>query len=268
MEKIDVKEINLDSMSKLQHNGASSDIYINGDECIKIFTGYYLEDKINIYKKFMEIDGTSISNVLFPKILLMQDNILQGYIMDYFETSNLYDYFTQSRFIDINEILKATKKASLIIKELHKKNIICQDVSFDNFLIDKEGTIRLCDTDSFSYNGINGSFVSGLVANFIYNFKNQKIVIDYNLDRLSLLLAMYMTLYHRELEFLTKDQYYLLSDKIQTLSKLERIVKSLLSKDYTYIPYLDEIIEEEHYIIDRCTQVSKQRVLKNDFKIY
>lgn len=28
MEKIDIKEINLGSMSKLQHNGASSDIYI------------------------------------------------------------------------------------------------------------------------------------------------------------------------------------------------------------------------------------------------
>ena len=86
--------------------------------------------------------------------------------------------------------------------------------------------------------------------------------INENLDRQSLFFSMLLTMYHKRV--LSLSTYDELSQEIKTLKELRNIMFSLLITTNTWVPYLDEVIvDNDHYIIDRNTQVSKEKALKN-----
>ena len=90
--------------------------------------------------------------------------------------------------------------------------------------------------------------------------------INENLDRQSLFFSMLLTMYHKRV--LSLSTYDELSQEIKTLKELRNIMFSLLITTNTWVPYLDEVIvDNDHYIIDRNTQVSKEKALKNDYSL-
>ena len=94
MEKIKFNDINFDSLQKLKQQGTKGIMYKNGVTCYKILDGLYEDEKEEIYKKFIDLDGIKIENVLLPKELIMKDGKLYGYTMDYFNNSvSLSDKF-------------------------------------------------------------------------------------------------------------------------------------------------------------------------------
>ena len=77
---------------------------------------------------------------------------------------------------------------------------------------------------------------------------------------------MLLTMYNKRV--LSLSTYDELSQEIKTLKELRNIMFSLLITTNTWVPYLDEVIvDNDHYIIDRNTQVSKEKALKNDYSL-
>ena len=68
MEEIKFKEINFSVLRKLQSQGTKSTIYTDGVICYKFLDGLYSAEKRELYKKFLDMDGIKINDVLLPKV--------------------------------------------------------------------------------------------------------------------------------------------------------------------------------------------------------
>ncbi len=267
MEKIELKDLNLALLTKMKSQGTKSIIYEYGNICLKLFNDLTSEEQYAMYKKLLEMEELNINGVLFPKALIMDNNQLKGYIMDNFKDSlSLYDYFTSERFVNCKDIFSAVKKSSLILRDIHSKGIICEDLSFDNILIDKKGNIKYCDIDSWYYKGYMAPYISLLLKSFLIDYRKiNNNLISKNMDRLSLMLAFFYLMYLKELPALTKKDYRLLS-LIKTLRNMQEYGDILINKKNTIpnIPYLDSLIDDkDDYVIDRLKQLGlKERILK------
>ena len=259
MDKIKLSDINFLSLQKLQQQGTKATIYRSGDICFKILDGLYDNEKELLYKKLIDMDGIKIPNVLLPKELIIKDGKLEGYSMDYFKNSiSLSDRF-MVRYVDCKQLFDYVSKASKVLRTIHDNGIICQDLSFENILVDNNGNVAFCDLDGCSYNGHIAPFISLLMKNFFIDYRNEKILLSSNLDRISMMISFYYLIYAKEIQKLTKRQYHKLSDKITTLENARVYANMLVDKGHYIgeIPYLDELINpKDDYIIDRDKQLS------------
>ena len=215
MEFINFQDINLSSMHLSKTQGTKSTVYIDNDKCYKILDKLYISEKRKLLEKFIDMDGIIINGILFPKELIIEDDRLVGYTMDYFKDSmNLYDFFTRGRFVDINDIFSAVKKASLIVRKAHENGIILQDLSFDNILSNDNLDIKICDIDGCKYKRKMSPFISMIMHNYYDVFMKKPYTVDENFDNQSLLLSMLLSIYHN-MAF-SMDTYDKLSDKTKT----------------------------------------------------
>lgn len=264
MEMIKYIDIDFNSLEKLKSQGTKATLYKNDNECIKILDGLYDAEKKALYGKFLDMDGIKIENVLLPKKLIIKNDKLQGFTMDYFPNStSLFDKYL-IRYVNTNKLLNDVFKASKILRTIHDNNIICQDLSFDNILVDEDDKIVYCDIDGCSYINHISPFISVLLKNFLVDFRNEKIPVSFNLDRISMMISFYYLMYFKEVQNLTKRQYHKLSNKITTLENAEKYATRLIDRTNFIgdIPYLDELINlEDDFVFDR----EKQKSLKERF---
>lgn len=259
MDKINVKDINLSSLERLSQQGTKSTIYRDNNRCIKMLDGFLDEEKDALFKKFLEMDGIKIDGVLLPKELIVLDGKLEGYTMDYFKSSiPLSDRF-MVRHVDCRLLFDYVYKASKILREIHNSGIVCQDLSFENILVDINGNVKYCDLDGCSYNGSLSPFISILMKRFFIDYRKEKIMVNPNLDRISMLLSFFFIVYAKEIQKVSKRQYHKLSDEISTLDNLRGCASMLVDKknDIGEIPYLDEMINlDDDTVYDRDKQLS------------
>lgn len=264
MDKIKLSDINFSSLQKLQQQGTKATIYKDGYTCFKILDGLYEDEKELLYKKFIDMDGIKIPNVLLPKELIIQNGKLQGYSMDYFRDSiPLSDRF-MIRYVDCKQLFDYVSKASKVLKQIHENGIICQDLSFENILVDKNGNVAFCDLDGCSFKEHISPFISILMKRFFIDYRDEKIPLSSNLDRISMMLSFYYLIYAKEIQNLTKKQYHKLSDKISTLENSRQYANMLINRQNQIgeIPYLDELINpSDDYVYDRYKQLSLVRRL-------
>ena len=208
------------------------------------------------------MDGIKIDGVILPKQLIMNDGKLQGYTMDYFiDSKPLTDKF-MVRYVDCKELFNCVLKASHILRKIHQNDIIYQDLSFENILVNNKGDVAFCDLDGCSYKEHSSPFISVLLKKFFNDYRGESAPISPNLDRISMMISFYYLIYIEELQKLSKKQYHKLSDKIKTLENLREYANILVDKtnNISYIPYLDELIDvDDNYIIDREKQISLVR---------
>ena len=264
MEKILLKDVDISKLKKLQQQGTKSSLYRDGHICYKFLDGLYEEEKEQLYKKIFDMDGIKIENVLLPKQLIMKGDRLQGYTMDYFADSMpLSDKF-RVRYVDSKKLFDYVLKASQILKTIHSNEIICQDLSFENILVTEDGNVAFCDLDGCSYISHIAPFISVLMKRFLIDYRDEKIQISTNLDRISMMISFYYLIYTKELQNLTKKEYHKLSDKITTLKNTKTYANELVDRTSTIgdIPYLVELIDSnDDYIYDRKKQLSIVRRL-------
>lgn len=266
MEKIQIKDIDFSKLKKLQQQGTKASLYRDGHICYKILDGLYESEKEELYKKLLDMEGIKIENVLLPKQLIIEDNKLQGYTMDYFANSMpLSDKF-MVRYVDCKKLFDYVLKTSKILRNIHSYGIICQDLSFENILVTDDGNVAFCDMDGCSYENHVAPFISILMKNFFVDYRNERITLSTNLDRISLMISFYHLIYAKELQNLTKREYHKLSNKIITLENMRKYANELVDKTNPIgnIPYLDEMIDiNDNYIYDRAKQLSLvKRILK------
>ena len=200
MEQIKLSDINFHSLQKLKQQGTKSTLYKDGNVCYKILDGLYDDEKESLYKKLLDMDGIKIDSVLLPKELIVKDGKLQGYTMDYFPNSiPLSDRFSV-RYVDSKKLFDYVLKASKILRTIHNNDIICQDLSFENILVDSKGNVAFCDLDGCSYKNRLAPFISMLIKRFLANYRNESILLDTNLDRISMMLSFYHLIYDKELQ--------------------------------------------------------------------
>lgn len=259
MEKIELRDIDISHLSKFRNQGTKSTMYENGDICIKILDGLYQNERNTIYKKLLEMDGLVLDDVLLPKSLIVENGLLVGYTMENFKDSiSILDYFLKTRFVNCKEFLSVMKKCSLILRKIHVNDIVCQDLSFDNILIDSQGNIKYSDIDSCSYKDYSSPYMSDLLKRFVIDYRKDKLCyVSKNMDRISFMLSFYIIVYLKELQKLSKRKYHALSDNIQTLENCREYANALLSeRTLPEIPYIDELIDDrDDYIIDRRKQL-------------
>ena len=205
------------------------------------------------------MDGLVIDDVILPNCLILDGDKLIGYIMEYFKDSiPISDYLTLTRYINCKTIFSITKKVSIILRHIHENNIICQDLSFDNILIDKDRNIKYSDIDGCMYKEYKSPFMSHVLQSLFDYRKDPFHYFSKNTDRISLMLSFYAATYLKELQKLSKKKYHSLSDNMQTLENCREYASKLLSRCRILpdIPYMDELIDDaDDYIIDREKQL-------------
>ncbi len=262
MDKLTRGDIDFSTLKKSPIQGTKSTIYLSDDTCIKMLDGLYDEERQALYRKFQEMDGISIENVILPQSLIVEDDKLLGFTMENFKNSMpLIDYFIRTRFIECKDLFEAVRKASLILRVIHKQGVICQDLTFDNILIDKNGVVKYCDMDGCSYGEHMSPFLSVLLKRFLVDFRKERItLVSKNLDRISLMLSFFYLTYLKEIQKMSKKDYYSLAEHVKTLENCKDVANILRSRGTNItaeIPYVDELIDPtDDYTIDRKKQLS------------
>lgn len=255
MNNIKISDINFDSLEKINNAGTKSTIYKYENKCLKILDGLYPTEKLILHYKFLDLEGINIDGVLMPEELIIDNGILCGYTMNYFNnTKSLNSYFLDCKYINSNDVFKITRKVCKILKSIHDKEIIYQDLSFDNILINNEGKIMFCDIDECNYKNYNAPFVSLLLKRLICGYRNENINISKNSDRVSIFISLFYSIYLKEIQFLTVDEYNLLSNDVNLLKSMKKYIDILLDKENEVpdIPYVDELLTiNDNYIINR-----------------
>lgn len=266
MDKIKIQDIDFSVLKKTEYQGSKSTMYEDDKVCYKILDGLYPDERETLYKKLIDMDGIKIDNVYLPRDLIIKNDKLAGFTLDKFKNSMpIYDKF-YSRFVDFKELFNYITKACIILREIHKNDIVCQDLSFDNILVDNSGNVAFCDMDGCSYNGYESPFISMLMKKLIYDYRKEEFVISKNFDRVSMLVSLYYLLYEKYLYGISRTDFELLSRNVETIDRTMIYVKTLLDRHQKIpdIPYLDElIVPTDDYIMDREKDFSLfRRILK------
>lgn len=257
MGKIKFEDIDFSSLNKLQQQGTKGVTYSDGLVCYKFLNGLSPEEKKLLHRKFLDMDGIKIANTALPIDLIIKDNHLEGYTMQYFtDTITLSAKFASS-IIDCKELLNAIFKTSQLLRSIHQNNIICQDLSFENILINSNGEIFFCDIDGCSYQEHIAPFISLLLKEFMLDYRKENPLLSTNLDNISMMISFYLLLFGKEIQKLSKKEHYALAKHLTTLNNTKGYAKILLDRKRPIpdIPYLDELIDQtDNYIIDRTKQ--------------
>lgn len=263
MDRIKLSDIDLKSLQKLPFQGSQSIVYTDGSLCYKFLVGLYFDEKVKLYRKFSDMDGLKIDNVLLPKSLIMKNSELQGYTMEYIKNSLSLEIKFSDNLFNCKDLFYYVYKASRILRNVHKEGIIIQDLSFSNILVDDKGNVNFIDIDGCSYKRNDSPFISRLLNEFIYDYRGEfNFSINEDLDKISMILEFYELIYNEVLQNITNSYYHYLSDNIHTLENLRRYADMLVNRncDIRDLPYLDEVIDlSDDYVIDRVKSLSFQR---------
>lgn len=259
MEKIKLKDINFFLLRKSKMQGSRSCVYFYKDKCIKIFDEQSLSSSKSILKLYESLDGYYNYNVLLPQTLIMDGDQLVGHITRRIKGKRVIDVFeTEKQDLNYQQFFAIVKEISKILKELHNDDIIVSDLDFENILVTKDNEVFFCDTDSYNYGNISNLIISGILWQFMYDYRNECVSISKNSDRLSLLLAFMQTMYFLIPQRINYNYYKKYEVDIKTLQNLRNLFYELLNTDIKIrtIDYLDRFIDDtDSGIISRNEQM-------------
>lgn len=65
--------------------------------------------------------------------------------MDYYPGGDLYSYLEERGTLNKEEVKNGAARIVLILEDLHSRGLIHRDLKSENFLVDSEGRLVLCD---------------------------------------------------------------------------------------------------------------------------
>lgn len=268
MDRIEIQDIDFSSLNVMKHQGSKSIIYEDDDMCYKMLNldCFYSYELDILERKLMDIDGIVIDGAYLPIDLIVENGNLIGFSLKKFKNSiSLYDKFS-GQLVDFRELFDYIIKACHILRELHNHKIICQDLSFDNILVDNNGNIAFCDLDGCSYYGYDSPFIAMPMKKLICMYRGEEFFACENFDRISMLVSLYYLIYNKYLYNIPKTDFDILSNEVLTIKNTMFYINDLLDKSKTIpeVPYLDELIDlSDDYIFDRKKQFNLlRRILK------
>lgn len=260
MNKIELKDINFDKITKLTSQGSNAILYTDGNLCYKFFYDMSKKEKYIMENKLRKLSTIQSSDIIKPIDCIMEDGILKGYTMEYFDNSKSFANLVSNRYIDSKDFFNHVYKSSQILRHLHKNDFICHDLSFENILINQDGDIKFCDIDSCTYDKYSSLDVSLLLKRFIIDYRNSKLYSLEDVDKLSLIVSFLYALFLKEIQCVNKDDYNFLASKLNTLENMRKLASMLVDKNCPLyeLPYLDELIDlKDDYVLDKTILIKR-----------
>lgn len=249
---LEINSFDVDTYKKIDNIICTeSNVYYDN----KYFYKLYKNTKKHILErkelKINMLDGYTLDNVILPKGKIKINKKFKGLFTDYIKKSYpLYNFkYVNNNIIDF---LNIVKNSSITLRNIHESEIIVSDLSFDNIIFDSNGNHYFIDFDSCSLNNVASDRIPFLTSDYL-NFRNCDYEIDYNFDRLSIILCTYFSLFEKEIQDVNEKEYDALSEKIKTLKNMKFLFVELKKryKELPELPYIDEFIEKEQYTFTR-----------------
>lgn len=230
---------------------SESDVYHDNKYFYKIYKNAkkYILDRKEL--KVNMLEGYDLKNVILPKGKIKINKKFRGFFTDYIKKSYpLYNF----KYINnsITDFLNIIKNSSITLRNIHESEIIVSDLSFDNIIFDLNGNHYFIDIDSCALNNVASDRIPLITSDYM-NYRNCSYEIDYNFDRLSIILYTYFSFFEKEIQNVSEKEYDEVSEKIKTLKNMKFIFLELKKryKDLPEFPYIDELIEKEQYAFTR-----------------
>lgn len=183
MERLDIKR---DFIEQTPHyKGLESNIFILGDQAIKIFKTSETNNKemilnknnndmlLNKLNKIILLNKVE-DDILKPNALVYIDGVFRGYTMD-----NKVGFSNISGFNgSIKEKQVILAKTYLELEKLHRNGIIYGDLHEGNVMVNNKGDICLCDLDNVKIGNLDFDIVSVNQRRYLYFIKD----VDYSID--------------------------------------------------------------------------------------
>lgn len=169
----------LENLKKLEVNiETSNQIYIKDNKLYKLYNENYLnrlEKNKKMRLKFIDnIINLNIDGCVFPLGKIYNKDKFVGVYMNYYENYfNLYDLLQMN--VDYNTRLNLLKKINETIKNLHKNNIVHEDIHLGN-IITNLNSLKIIDFDESNFTYEKYCLKSDIknmitvIISIIYNF--------------------------------------------------------------------------------------------------
>lgn len=248
MRVIDLKDINLDKCILLKEvNGDFNwKLYHDEKNVYKIFGKNDDEFLKNILKRIQLLNDLNIDEVITPKEVIVDKGKFIGYQAHYVNGS-----YNMSQFQGKNDLRcfwYLLYKSSMTLRKIHNssKGIIISDLRLENIIFSKKLIPYFIDLDECYVNGI----LANSVADSLYEYYKKRghavDFISHNTDRLCLILSTLYTIFNKEVDNISTDEYVKLSYKYRTLKNMFPIFLKIKGEDIIdEVPYIDRFISPQ-----------------------
>ena len=238
MEIIHMDDLDYASLDLFNYNGKEADLFKSGKVAYKLYKNIDIdreakETKVEILNKLEHI------NLIIPNQKIYNNMGFNGYTMEYFDSCQLSNVKLSNQ-----KLIKLFKKISIVLKWLHKNDIIVGDLNLTNILY-KNGDFKFIDLDSFKIGDIPNDNIPSLTHRTIIKTNEVSIkdlIIDNNFDNLSLILCFLYILFNKKTFSKLEDEELEIGIK-EFNENQKQLIKHLYYKNplEINIPYFDDI---------------------------
>ncbi len=246
MDKIDVNEIDFSKLNKLDVESSENTVYLD-DKDEKIYK-IFLSKDLDLSKKKEENlealnDIRRDINIVIPENKIMSNSVLIGTIERYIKGDDLRNI--NHRFSNIYDKILFCLDMSKTLEEIHKENIVVSDINPGNVRIGEDKKAYYIDILNAGINGSSPLATSKILLNYIRNVKLDTKNVTKELDRITMMMLIFETLFNKEFYYITYYEYMFRAEKIKTLMDLVSYYELIRTNQKNIdMPYLHEIISD------------------------
>lgn len=240
MKILDVRDIDFNSLEMLDVFSSEGTLYFDDKIFYKLYDN--LENIDNKEKKLLLLnDGINNFDAIIPHILIKNKLETWGCAMDRVkDATSLIKYKKTDIFILL------LYSISLSLKKIHSdpRNIAVGDLHFNNILVDKGLKHYFVDFDSCMIDDIAQDRLPSSIIQYVGNRGDFKFKVGSNTDKLCMILSLINSLFGKDIDFLSMDEYDEKAEQIYTLKNLREFIVAIKKNMYNipYVPYLHEVI--------------------------
>lgn len=241
MDKIDVNEIDFSKLNKLDVESSENTVYLD-DKDEKIYK-IFLSKDLDLSKKKEENlealnDIKGDINIVIPENKIMCNGVLIGTIERYIKGDDLRDSNIYDKILFCLDMSKT-------LEEIHKENIVVSDINPGNVRIGEDKKAYYIDILNAGINGSSPLATSKILLNYIRNVKLDTKNVTKELDRITMMMLIFETLFNKEFYYITYYEYMSRAEKIKTLMDLVSYYEVIRTNQKNIdMPYLHEIISD------------------------
>lgn len=241
MVTLDIRDIDFSELEIFNGvNSTESTLFYDEHYFYKLFDNNF--DGRNKEKKLLLLnDGDKIPDVVIPDILIKNNGLMSGCVMERIKDAN-----SLSKYKNSNVFIMLLYVVSQSLKKIHSdpRNIVIGDLHFNNIIIDSNIKHHFIDIDSCMIDGISADRLPISLKHYILNRGNFKFDVSKNTDKLCLILAMISALFGKSIDSLCMDEYDDKAEQVYTLKNMRNIFVELKNNNncIVNVPYLHELI--------------------------
>lgn len=241
MEILDIRDIDFSRLKIVDNIFASeSSLYFDDRLFYKLF-----DNLSNISSKKEKLlllnDGDNISNVVIPKILINNRDILYGCAMD-----NIINSLALVKYSNSDIYSYLLYNVSVTLKNIHNdpRNIVIGDFHFNNIIIDKNNNHYFVDIDSCKINGLLQDRIPSNLIKYLKNRGYYNINVSVNTDKLCMFLSIINSLFGVDIDNMSMYEYDRKAEELLLLKEIRKYMLEIKNNSnyILEIPYLCDVI--------------------------